>query len=79
MHERIRQVVARALGVPAEQVNEDTSMSTCPAWDSLKHFELILAIEAAFQVRFPMDAIGELTSVARLHDQLTETSQSKAA
>ena len=66
MYEALGRVIASTLGLAATDVSQGTSMSNCPAWDSLKHFEVILAIENEFQVRFPMDAIPEMTSVARL-------------
>lgn len=78
MHEAIRRVVASTLGLPAADVSEGASMSNCAAWDSLRHFEVILAIERDFQVRFPMDVIPELTSVARLAEQLAVVSATGA-
>lgn len=37
-----------------------------PDWDSLKHIELVFALEDALGVRFEADEIGELTDVAAI-------------
>lgn len=70
MDNRIRSTVARTLGVAPEEVDHNTSMATCAAWDSLRHFELILALEAEFRVRFRTDLIPTLTSVTLIEQAL---------
>jgi acyl carrier protein len=37
-----------------------------PDWDSLKHIELVFALEDALGVRFEADEIGDLTDVASI-------------
>jgi acyl carrier protein len=37
-----------------------------PDWDSLKHIELVFALEDALGVRFEADEVGELTDVASI-------------
>lgn len=79
MHERVCRIVASTLGLATGDVDRATSMSTCPAWDSLRHFEVVLAVENEFGVRFPMDVIPELISVAELCRRLEGTSDKQAA
>ncbi len=45
-------IVARVLGVPVENINEDSSPDTLAGWDSLAHMNLVLAIEEEFGVQF---------------------------
>jgi acyl carrier protein len=33
-----------------------------PAWDSLKHLEIVFAVEDAFSVKFPEQVLGTLNS-----------------
>jgi acyl carrier protein len=37
-----------------------------PDWDSLKHIELVFALEDALGVRFGADELGELTDIASI-------------
>jgi acyl carrier protein len=41
-------------------------MGDVPAWDSVKHFELILELEEALQKKLPMELIPELDSLPKL-------------
>ena len=50
------------LEVPAASIGEDSSTDTVPGWDSLRHMNLILALEEEFSVTIPDDEAGNLTS-----------------
>ncbi|HEX2800439.1 MAG TPA: acyl carrier protein [Phenylobacterium sp.] len=58
----LKQVIATVLGVPADTVGPDTSTDTVPAWDSLKHMNLVLALEQAFGVEIPDEDAANITS-----------------
>jgi acyl carrier protein len=68
MDERVRAIVAQVLGLPPGEVTPETSAETCAAWDSLRHYELILALEGELAVRFSSDKIPTLTTVAAIQD-----------
>jgi acyl carrier protein len=46
VREGIKEVMARVLGVAAGAIPDDASPDVVPQWDSLRHLELMLAIEA---------------------------------
>lgn len=64
----IEALIASTLDIPAEQVTEESDMTTIPKWDSLGHINLVLAIEEAYGVVIDEDAIVELTSVRAIRD-----------
>jgi acyl carrier protein len=68
--EALNTVIARALGVDAGEVSDETSIENCEAWDSLRHFQVILALEQAYGVRFSSERIPGLTSVKALREEL---------
>jgi acyl carrier protein len=41
----LKQVMATMLKVDASTINEDSSMDNMPNWDSLRHMNLVLALE----------------------------------
>lgn len=47
---------------PTENVSRDSEA----AWDSLKHIEILLALEGALEVRFDESELPELTSLASI-------------
>jgi acyl carrier protein len=59
---RLKSVMAAVLEVPEEMINEDSSPDDIESWDSLKHMNLILALEDEFNVEFSEDETVELLS-----------------
>ncbi len=51
------------MDVPVEQINENSSPDTIEAWDSLKHMNLILALEESLNVQFTDEQIVEMLSM----------------
>ena len=55
-----------------EQLNEDSSPDTVENWDSLKHMNLILALEEEFNITFSDEEIVEMLSVKIIVKTLKE-------
>jgi acyl carrier protein len=69
---RLKQVMATVLSVPPETIGPDASQDTLKSWDSLKHMNLVLAIEQAFGVEIPDEDAAEITSYALIKVVLQE-------
>ena len=65
-----RAVMAKVLRIAPQDITSDTSRETLPAWDSLKHMTLILALEEEFGVEFSDKEIVGLNSLQLLLDAL---------
>ncbi len=72
MLDKITQVMAQILQVPKEAIGRDSSVETLDRWDSLKHMQLIMALEDEFEVQFPDEAIPEMLSVQLIEEKLSE-------
>lgn len=48
----LHDVIARALNVPVGSVTDGSSPETMRRWDSLRHLDLMTAIEDAYGVQF---------------------------
>lgn len=70
--EKIRQTLSAILGVPGGEINDDTSPDNTPAWDSVAHLNLVVALEETFGVAFSPDETMELTSVRLIGLMLDE-------
>jgi acyl carrier protein len=75
--DKLKQVMAAVLRVPADQIDDETSPDTIEAWSSLAHLDLILALEEEFGVTIPDEEVGDLTSYRLL--KLTLDEQAAAA
>ncbi len=62
MEERIKRVMANVLGVDAAEINEDSSPDTIANWDSLRHMNLILALEQEFGITIGDEEVSTLIS-----------------
>jgi acyl carrier protein len=57
---RIKQVMSVVFEVPLELILEDSSNDNIENWDSLRHLNLILALEEEFDVSIPDEDVGNL-------------------
>lgn len=71
---KVEGVVAEALQLPPAEINDDLTMKDAEAWDSLKHMELIVALETAFDVQLTFEEIVAMQSVREIKRVLAERS-----
>jgi len=57
-----------------DSVSADDSMKTIPSWDSLRHLNLIMALEEHFGVNFEPEEMPELNSVRALSEAIAKHS-----
>lgn len=74
MKERVFRVVSQVMGVTIGEVNEESSPDTLEAWDSLKHMNLVLALEEEFGLQFTDEQIMEMLSVGLIIEIIKEMS-----
>jgi acyl carrier protein len=58
----ILRVMREVFDAEAEQITEKSNQDNVGYWDSLKHLDLILALEEEFKITFPLEEIGNLIS-----------------
>ena len=46
-----------------EKIDLNLSMDEIPEWDSFKHYELIVAVEKEFKIKFKITDAIEITSI----------------
>lgn len=61
--ERLRRVVSDIFEVPAGELKPDSSPDNISTWDSLRHLNLVLALEQEFGIEFSPEEIEQLLSV----------------
>jgi acyl carrier protein len=70
MDNKSKQIVDIISTVLKSEVNRDTVRADCVKWDSLKHIEIIFAIEDFFAVEFTEDEMIKLDSVQAFVDRI---------
>ena len=69
---RVKTIMASVLEVDPSIITANASMDTVPSWDSLRHMNLILALEEGFGISFPDDDAANATSYALITLVLNE-------
>ena len=59
---KIKQVMSAVFEIPLESIAEDASSDNIENWDSLRHLNLILALEEEFGVSIQDEEVGNLVN-----------------
>lgn len=70
--DRLLRIISIIMEVPIEELNKETSPDNIEKWDSLKHMNLILALEEEFNIAFSDEEIVEMLSVEIIVEILKE-------
>lgn len=68
MEEKLRDVFAESLGIPASSVSDELAYAKIPQWDSVAHMSLIAAIEMAFDIMIETEDVIDMSSFAKAKD-----------
>ena len=71
-NDSLHQVMSDILLIDPTTINDDTSVDTVETWDSLKHLNLVLALEEKFDVSFTEDQTIEMLSYPLIRIVLQE-------
>jgi acyl carrier protein len=66
--EAVRQVMAAVMMVDPSEIAEDTQPNSLSAWDSLRHLNLMLALEEEFGFTLAPEEIEAMVSVKKICD-----------
>jgi acyl carrier protein len=66
MLNQIKEIFAEVLEIDPNLVTESSTIENLDGWDSMKHLELVLAIESKFQINFQPHEVILLNSVERI-------------
>ena len=53
-------------------IDEHTSRSSIPSWDSLEHVNLLMAIENKFNIRFDIEEAAEIQNVSQIVEYIVK-------
>ena len=63
MTERVYDIVSSMLRVPRASLGPDSSPDTLPQWDSLRHLQIVLALEEALGLHLTVEEIEAMQSM----------------
>jgi acyl carrier protein len=69
---KIKQVMSAVFEIPVESIVDDASSDNIENWDSLRHLNLILALEEEFGVSIPDEEVGNLVNYKLIEITINE-------
>ena len=60
MEQKIKNIMASVFGCNTSEIDDSTSADTLENWDSLRHMNLIVALEEEFNLNFSEDETMEM-------------------
>lgn len=60
--QKIKEVMATVFDVSIDEIQDDASTDSIEKWDSLRHMNLILALEEEFDIAIPDEEVGNMTN-----------------
>lgn len=60
--DQLKGVVAAMLDLDIDSIDDRTSTDTVSQWDSVRHMNLVIALEESFGISIPDDEVATLTS-----------------
>lgn len=63
MEQEVKAIMSQILEIPIGEINTATSMDSVDTWDSLRHMEIISAIEQQFQIEFEAEEAMDMTNL----------------
>ena len=71
LEDRIKNIMSAVFEIPEEQIKDNSSPDTIESWDSLKHMNLIIALEEEFEVEFTDNEILEMMNYSLIKSIIT--------
>lgn len=70
MDPRLSQVLTDVLGVDVGMLKDVDSPASIPQWDSVRHLQLLMALEVEFGMQFSPDEMAQLNTIGLIRDRI---------
>ena len=72
---KILEVMSSVFEVELTSLNEESSIDNIENWDSIRHLNLILALEEEFNITIPNEEVGDLVNYKLIESIVNEQSK----
>ncbi|MBL0234364.1 MAG: acyl carrier protein [Chitinophagaceae bacterium] len=72
MEKRISLLMSTVFEIPESEISVNSSIDTIDSWDSIRHLNLILALEEEFGIVIPDEEVGNLVNFKLIELIITE-------
>ena len=68
MEDKVKEIIARVLQVPIEEVENETEIGELDEWDSLRNLTIFVELQKEFDIKITQDMLMDLENVADIID-----------
>ena len=72
MEIKLKEIMSEVFNVPEDSIDSLSSPDTIESWDSLKHMNLVTALEEEFNIRLTYEQISEMLNFSLIIEVLKE-------
>ena len=72
MEQKLKQIMSNLFGIEEDEITDESSIHSIEKWDSLKHINLIIAIEEEFGISIDEEEMVEMTRFDKIKRILRE-------
>ena len=69
---KLEKIVAQVLAIDETDLSDESNAKNTRNWDSMRHIELLLAVETAYGVQFSMPEITGMQKLGDMRSLLVE-------
>ena len=70
MEDKVKEIIAHVLQVPAEAIENDTEIGELNEWDSLHNLTIFTELQKEFDVKITQEMLMDLENVGDIIDML---------
>lgn len=71
--EKIVNAMSLVFEIPGNEIDENSSADTIENWDSLRHLNLVLALEEEFGISLPDEEVGNMVNFKIVYHVISDT------
>jgi len=75
MENRIKKVIGSVFGIEPSSITENDSPESIANWDSLRHMNLVVALEEEFEIEFTEEEIMDMLNYKILYTIIKEKTE----
>jgi len=72
MDNHVKNVMSAVFEIPINEIDHNSSPDNVESWDSLKHMNLVVALEEEFNIEFTDDEIVKMMNLSQIKSSVLE-------
>ena len=72
MDSKLREILANALDIEPEELDDNASKKNISEWDSFAHMTMVAAIEEEFKITLTLDEVKSMLTLLKIQEVISK-------